>query len=112
MAPSTRSDPQNGTILVPIPIPRDALIVRAEPDFVSQSTCEQLFGIKRRAYLDTLIPALAANGVPVIRVGKARLVPRAAAVAYLLSQAVATTTTQEPPDEIEEILAHAGTVRR
>jgi hypothetical protein len=96
-----------------ITIPRDAMIVRAEPDFISQLTCTPLLGITHRAFLD-LLPALRSAGVRVIEQGKARLVPRVEIVAYLLSKASTCAPLAparlEQVDPIEAILARGGTV--
>jgi hypothetical protein len=103
------------TITATIALPRDAVVVRAEPDFISQRNCEPLLGLSPRSFLD-MLPTLRANGVRVIHLGKARLVPRAELVAFLVSTAPAPAVDALPaggePDEIDTILARAGTVRR
>lgn len=69
---------------VTVPIPRSALQIHEQAELASQVNAERLFGIKRRAYLETL-PGYEQAGGKVARLGKLRLVRVADFVAFLFA---------------------------
>lgn len=82
--------------IVTMQIPTDAItVVAAPPETISQRNVEAVTGVPARAYLDAIrSPAFP---VPVVRLGKLRLVPRAEFVKWILSGAP-LSSQDAPPD--------------
>lgn len=71
------------TIRASIELPAGAVVVQAAPpELVSQKTSEAVFGIGRRAFLESL-GAFRCAGGEVIELGRLRLVKRESYVAWL-----------------------------
>lgn len=107
----------SGPIRAEITLPADAVIVRAEPRWISRANVEAVVGRSWRWLLDQL-PALRAAGVPISGSRKAPMVCAAGLDAYLRTQAAAQLQRVAAPandgdegDEIDQILARGGTKR-
>jgi hypothetical protein len=103
-------------------LPPGAKLVAA-PHSTSQRTILATHGITPRCFLEQVVPALRAAGVPVANVGKLRVVAVEDLDAWLRTRGGdlppaprrgklrATTATPNEADEVEQILARHGTRR-
>jgi len=99
-------------LIAMLELPADALtITAAPPEMISQRNVEAVIGIHARVYLEEIrSPNFP---LPVVKLGKLRLVKRAAFVAYLESLAsgpgLARTRVEDvDEDTVAEVLAEVG----
>jgi len=89
------------TVTATLAIPRDAIrVIAPPPDTISQRNVEAATGIPARVYLDSI----RAPGFPlrVTRLGKLRIVNRAAFVAWLDQGAFGAAGIELPPNGTDE----------
>ncbi len=96
-------------LMAMLELPADALtITAAPPEMISQRNVEAVTGIPARVYLEEI--RLPSFPLPVVKLGKLRLVKRAAFVAYLESLAsgpgIARPRTHD--DAVAGVLAEVG----
>jgi hypothetical protein len=103
--------PDDGTILVTVPIPRAALtLTPPPPDTLSQKNILAATGIPPRTYLELLrAPDF---DLPITTLGKLRLVDRARFIAWISSRAKRPTSRQKSPDAADALAAELGLERR
>ncbi|XXY47162.1 hypothetical protein WME91_44880 [Sorangium sp. So ce269] len=110
--PKVIDQPATATATATLAIPLDGLTITApQPEMLSQKNVEAVTGIPARVFLDTI----RAPGFPLLitKLGKLRLVPREAFVAYLraLASEPASRRTTAGADErtrVAAVLAAAG----
>lgn len=100
------------TITATLAIPRDVIrVVAPPPETLSQRNVEAVTGIPARVFLEAVrAPSFP---LPVTRLGKLRIVGRAAFVAWLQEGAKGHAVTQHdaaPVDEPEELPEEAGDI--
>jgi len=110
-APSTPIKSVVGAqIVTTLSIPAEAItVIAAPPEMLSQKNIEAVTGIPARVYLEEI----RSPGFPlkVIKLGKLRLVDRAAFVAWLRERVPpsrAANDVAEERDEVTELLAELG----
>ncbi|WP_437962691.1 hypothetical protein WME76_46535 (plasmid) [Sorangium sp. So ce119] len=110
-SPKVINQPARATATATLAIPLDGLTIMApQPEMLSQKNVEAVTGVPARVFLDTI----RAPGFPLLitKLGKLRLVPREAFVAYL--RALASEPTSHRTTEADErtrvaaVLASAG----
>lgn len=99
------------TVMLSIPVPREALtVVAAPPDLLTQRNVEAATGIPARRFLEMV----RAPGFPlaVTREGKLRIVDRQAFVAFVRDKATAPPASapanDAAPDPVAELAAEMG----
>ncbi len=105
MAKRTTTD-ETETIMLSLPVPRAALTVRAAPpETLSQRNVEAATGIPVRMYLYLLREPTC--DVPIVSVGKLRIVQRAPFIEWLMKRAK-RRTLEAIPDRADVIAAQVG----
>lgn len=103
-----KASTKNETVRLEIEVPRSALVTVAAPaEYVSQLNVEREFGIDSRRYLDIINEP--GSPLEVIRVGKLRLVHRAALADYLRTRE-RTSTRRPAPDGLDDLREELGLV--
>lgn len=94
-------------LMAMLELPADAItITAAPPEMISQRNVEAVTGIPARVYLEEIRSA--SFPLPVVKLGKLRLVKRVAFVAYLESLASGPGLARARPDDVAEADAVAG----